>query len=612
MVDVGATSEQAPSNTALVRRIPWDKILLWAPFFAALYVLRSLILLIFMTVLLSYFVRRLVEAMQGRLPRDVHGVWIDRLLTLAAFAIITLVLFMIGSLLGPKLYQQGQTLLIRMQQLRPEQAFDSLLSNTVGSLSFWEHYGKPGEKRYEEALAEFQKDDQLGLGAYRSFGSQLSAVQADFETTYHDATLKSLRTEMASGGKSSASFDQWLANTVAPKLLAAKRDDYLARWSDKHPERSSSPRVSPTTRDAQIEEAIAQEIKSKPDQLARWKQEWEQQTISRRMRALRSSPAYRKDFETVYEAERRQNPREFPYSFADFEKLEEAYGKGRAAFQKTFQETIADSPDARPLIEADFRQETESRLAQQWWKSNPLAISIQRYLRLDGSKLLGSLGGWSQEALQAAVVLPIELLTAIMLAFFVTLDWKNLVKSVRCLSDSSLRDFYREYAPALSIFCRLLGRTFEVQALVALANSLLSLVTLWLLGVSNLFFLVSLIFVCSLIPVVGILLASIPVTLSATLQTDGSLLLGAEAFIAIAAVQFFEGCFLNPRIVGNLLHLHPVTSVSVLTIGGFLFGVWGILLATPVTVFVIDVVVLRRSIPGITDGAGLEPTATDE
>jgi predicted PurR-regulated permease PerM len=65
---------------------------------------------------------------------------------------------------------------------------------------------------------------------------------------------------------------------------------------------------------------------------------------------------------------------------------------------------------------------------------------------------------------------------------------------------------------------------------------------------------------------------------------------------------------LSPRIVGRILHLHPVLVLAVLVVGEHLFGIWGLLLGVPIAVFAIHAGVLAEAIPGIYEPrADLEP-----
>ena len=53
--------------------------------------------------------------------------------------------------------------------------------------------------------------------------------------------------------------------------------------------------------------------------------------------------------------------------------------------------------------------------------------------------------------------------------------------------------------------------------------------------------------------------------------------------IVFGAVQFVEGNFLTPRIVGDSVGLHPLVVMIAVIAGGGLLGVWGMLLAIPAT-----------------------------
>ena len=48
-----------------------------------------------------------------------------------------------------------------------------------------------------------------------------------------------------------------------------------------------------------------------------------------------------------------------------------------------------------------------------------------------------------------------------------------------------------------------------------------------------------------------------------------------------------------------MMELHPVLIIALLPLAQYFFGVWGLILATPVAVYVIHEVILRRGLPGI-------------
>lgn len=56
----------------------------------------------------------------------------------------------------------------------------------------------------------------------------------------------------------------------------------------------------------------------------------------------------------------------------------------------------------------------------------------------------------------------------------------------------------------------------------------------------------------------------------------------------VALVHFVEAYMLNPAIYSAHLKLHPLMVLSVLVVAEHSMGIWGLLLAVPLTVFMLD------------------------
>jgi predicted PurR-regulated permease PerM len=83
----------------------------------------------------------------------------------------------------------------------------------------------------------------------------------------------------------------------------------------------------------------------------------------------------------------------------------------------------------------------------------------------------------------------------------------------------------------------------------------------------------------SLIPIFGVLISSIPILIMAlTVSLTAALL----ALGWILLIHFFEGNFLNPKILGDSAKIHPVLVVFALLVGEHFAGVLGALLAVPI------------------------------
>ncbi len=92
--------------------------------------------------------------------------------------------------------------------------------------------------------------------------------------------------------------------------------------------------------------------------------------------------------------------------------------------------------------------------------------------------------------------------------------------------------------------------------------------------------------VLEIFPFIGPILGAIPALLVALLQSPTKAL---WTLILFVAVQQVENIFLVPRIQGRSVQLHPALIMLVLVMGNEIAGIWGMLLAVPVTAIVRDV-----------------------
>ncbi len=92
-----------------------------------------------------------------------------------------------------------------------------------------------------------------------------------------------------------------------------------------------------------------------------------------------------------------------------------------------------------------------------------------------------------------------------------------------------------------------------------------------------LLFFSSLVFI--FIPTIGSFIATIPVLL---VGFSTSLVMGVEAMIIMGVASSLEGFLITPKVMGSTLQIHPLTIIFILLAGGLLFGVFGLIVATPI------------------------------
>lgn len=90
--------------------------------------------------------------------------------------------------------------------------------------------------------------------------------------------------------------------------------------------------------------------------------------------------------------------------------------------------------------------------------------------------------------------------------------------------------------------------------------------------------------VFNLIPYFGAIAACI-LTIGATLLTGG-IFKAIWTGVLLIVLQQIDGNFIGPKIMGNMLEARPLLIIFAVTLGGGLFGVWGMILSVPVAMVV--------------------------
>ncbi len=117
------------------------------------------------------------------------------------------------------------------------------------------------------------------------------------------------------------------------------------------------------------------------------------------------------------------------------------------------------------------------------------------------------------------------------------------------------------------------------QLLICLVNGALTGIGIAVIGVPFVFTLTLIATLFSLIPIFGVLISTVPIMLIALTVSLGT---AGLAIGWILVVHFFEGNFLNPKIMGDSSHIHPVLIVFSLVAGEYVGGILGALVAVPI------------------------------
>jgi len=172
---------------------------------------------------------------------------------------------------------------------------------------------------------------------------------------------------------------------------------------------------------------------------------------------------------------------------------------------------------------------------------------------------------------------------AMLFSFLILLDLPELSLGIRRLRYTKLAETYKETADSILLFAKVVGENFRAQLFISAINTTLTAIGLYVLGVKAVALLCAIVFICGLIPVLGMLISSVPIVLMAV--NSGGIYLGLWALLMIIGIHLLEAYVLNPRIVSSVMHINPVMTLIILYIAHSLLGMWGMLLGVPIAVY---------------------------
>ncbi len=173
---------------------------------------------------------------------------------------------------------------------------------------------------------------------------------------------------------------------------------------------------------------------------------------------------------------------------------------------------------------------------------------------------------------------------AMLFSFLIMFDLPRLSKGVRHLRFTKLAEAYHETSDSIILFAKVVGENFRAQLIISAVNTTLTAICLYFLDIDAIVLLCTLVFICGLIPVLGMLISSVPILLMAV--NSGGVELGLWAILMIITIHLIETYVLNPRIVSSVMHINPVMTLIILYIAHSIIGMWGMLLGVPIAVYI--------------------------
>ncbi|USS84847.1 AI-2E family transporter [Fructilactobacillus myrtifloralis] len=176
---------------------------------------------------------------------------------------------------------------------------------------------------------------------------------------------------------------------------------------------------------------------------------------------------------------------------------------------------------------------------------------------------------------------------SLLLSFFFTLELKQTKEFSEKFLSSTFGWFFQDVAYFGNIFVKTFGVVLEAQFFIAICNTVLTTICLAILGMPQLVIFAIMIFLLSLVPVAGVILSLIPLSISA--YTVGGIRYVIYVIIIVVVVHMLEAYVLNPKFMSSKTELPIFYTFVVLLIGEHFWGTWGLIVAVPVFTFFLDV-----------------------
>ena len=187
--------------------------------------------------------------------------------------------------------------------------------------------------------------------------------------------------------------------------------------------------------------------------------------------------------------------------------------------------------------------------------------------------------------------LTVDIVLALLLSLLILMEKDDLSAFGRALEKSSISGIYSQITYFVSSFVRTFAQVMKVQVIIATINCIVSVVFLKFMGFSSIIGLGIMIFLLGLIPVAGVIVSLIPLSIIAYNLGGIPKVLGI--WVMIAVIHALESYVLNPKLMSNRTHLPVCIVFMILLIGEHYLGVWGLLIGVPLFIFFLEVLKIK-------------------
>ncbi len=192
--------------------------------------------------------------------------------------------------------------------------------------------------------------------------------------------------------------------------------------------------------------------------------------------------------------------------------------------------------------------------------------------------ILGKLGSGVYAAASSVAFNLLNIILAPILVFFMLFYKGDIISGITAWLPAGRRDIILELGREINIS---VGGYIRGQLIVSLIVAVFSAVALFYLDVDYPLLCGIFAGLASILPFVGVILATIPPLFLAYVKFQSGIML-LKVLAAFALIYFIEGYLVKPLVFKKAMDLNPLATIIVVMAFGELMGFWGILLALPI------------------------------
>lgn len=185
-----------------------------------------------------------------------------------------------------------------------------------------------------------------------------------------------------------------------------------------------------------------------------------------------------------------------------------------------------------------------------------------------------------------------DIFIAVILSLFFILEKHRIVRFTSGFKTSKVGIIYDELAFFGRKFLQSFGKVIQTQITISFINCVLSMIMLYILKFPQIFGLGFMIFVLGLIPVAGVVISLIPLSIIAFSIGGFKMILYILALIAV--LHALESYVLNPKLMSQKTKLPVFYTFVVLIVSEHVIGIWGLIIGIPIFIFILDVLEVRN------------------